>query len=114
MNATLDKSTAQYVGASAIEISCLPMLVVARLVCEWARIDPLFPIKLWGHEYLGTPVTIANDRWLVGSNAQGTEHYVTVSLEQGAMGGADKWQGTWRVTVNELREKEMEAELVKV
>lgn len=51
----------------AVQIGDLHPLVIARIVCEWAKMDPLFPMRMFGAGDRGRHVTVDSDRWHISS-----------------------------------------------
>lgn len=91
----------------------LPLLVIARLVCEWARIDSTFPMRLWGADQLGTHVTIGNDRWYIGRKDKQADMVFRVTCDIGAY-GRSQGEKSWEVGMDALRTFEGKARLEPV
>lgn len=111
---SLQTQQAESTSASKIkELGDFHPLVVARVVVEWARIDRLFPMQMWGHEYLGTHVTVGLDRYFIAYNAQQPQIYFYVTREIEAL-GKRLGQETWRTTPEELHERGCHARMERV
>jgi hypothetical protein len=111
VNATL-QDPAQIASAYKT-VADLHMLVIARIVVEWARIDNTFPMRHWGNEMLGSHVGLGLDRWYVGRDDKQAEYVLQITLDRGAYGGP-KSQHNWRVSLKELQEKGCRARLMAI
>ena len=106
------QETTQEQASAFKEFGDLHPLVCARVVCEWARIDSLFPMRFWGNEMLGSHVTLGLDRWYVGRDDKNARMVLQITWHKGALGGPEKAEYTWRLDVQELTEKGNKAGLV--
>ena len=85
-------------------------LIVARVVCEWARIDREFPQQLWGHEYLGTHARIGDHLFYIAYNAQQADVFIQITVEH----EPTKTQETYRLWLKDLKERGCQAGLERV
>lgn len=88
-----------YVSERPMTLADFHPLVIARVVCEWSRIDREFPMQLWGHEYLGTHVRVGSCRYLIAYNAQQPKIFIQITEED----ETTRTQRTWRLWVDQLR-----------
>lgn len=95
------------------KVSDLHPLVVARIVCEWARIDSMFPMRFWGNDQLGTHAGLGNDRWYVGRDDKQAEMVLQITLDKEVLGRGEG-QFTWRLPVSDLHLRGCNAELIPV
>lgn len=96
-----------------IELSELHPLVIARIVVEWSRFDPTFPMRPWGFEMLGTHATVGNDTWNVGRLDKGTVPAFQITRNIGTFGGP-RGQDTWRLDLKDLQDNGCGAKMVHV
>lgn len=95
------------------KVSDLHLLVIARIVCEWAQVDPTFPQRGWGQFEIGQPVTIYSDRYHISRKLVGPDRFINISCQPKVYGIGGQ-QINFRIKTEDLKNLGLKAPLIYV